>query len=364
VNWDTGFELASGRGLFEKGEAALYESKYGEAVNYFNQSLKTDPFNAKAYRGLSEAYRGQGKMEDALNSLSRALELKPGDRDTVMECARIFKAFGKDDFSKEVLQAYVNNNPQDARVRSLLESFAEPANHYDSNKEAEFFLRHGESQFGRGNIAHAVACFEMAIEQNPQLAEAYNDLGVIHLEGGKITEALEIFLKALDLKPGDPDVLLNSARALAAAGQIDTAVEVQREYLRRCPEDSGAWAEYESLIRQSAGTGWRPDGFSKDVADIYIRTAEMLGKAGDMAGAVEAAGRAFTIESESPEYLYVLASLHSAIGQKDDAAQMLDRALAIDPSHKRCSDLLRSIRNGNGAGVSWTGCDSRLESDT
>ena len=87
------------------------------------------------------------------------------------------------------------------------------------------------------------------------MAEAYNNLGVINLESGKITEALENFYRALELKPEDTEILGNSARGLARAAQIDAAIEVYREYLRRSPEDSKAWLEFESLIRQSCHAG-------------------------------------------------------------------------------------------------------------
>ena len=77
----------------------------------------------------------------------------------------------------------------------------------------------------------------------------------------------------------------------------------------------------------------------------------MLGKAGDLTGAAEAIERAIKIKPAAPDSLYVLASLHCAIGQKDEAEGILDQALIIDPSHEPCSDLLKSIRNGNGAKV-------------
>jgi tetratricopeptide (TPR) repeat protein len=349
TGWDSGFEQASGQCPLEKGESALCGGKYSEAEDHFGRVLTADPFNAKAHRGLSDAYWAQGKIEDALNSITRALELEPGDRDTVLACTRIFKAFGKDDFAKEVLKSYLDKNPQDAEVRSRMESLARPANQNQSNDVAEVLLRLGETQFERGNIARAAACFEMAIEQNPRMALAYNNMGVIFLQSGKTMEALENFKRALDLKPGDPDILSNSARALVMAGQIDTAIEVQREYLRRCPENGPAWQEYESMVRRTAGSQWRPDGLSGEVADIYKRTAEMLGKAGDFAGAAEAVERALKIEPEAPESLCVLAWLHCEIGQKDEAEGILDQALKIDPSHARCADMLRSIRNGAGA---------------
>ncbi len=122
-----------------------------------------------------------------------------------------------------------------------------------------------------------------------------------------------------------------------------------REYLRRSPEDSKAWLEFESLIRKSAVPEWTPDTLSNEVADIYLQTAQMLEKAGDFKGAVQAIERALKIKPGAPDSLYVLASLHYAFGQKDEAEGVLDQALTIDPSHVPCLDMLKSMRNGDGA---------------
>lgn len=102
ASWDTGCEQIPAQSWFEKGEAALCEDKHSEAADYFGQVLKANPFNAKAHCRLGNVYWAQGRIEDALNSITRALELEPGDRDTVLACTRIFSALGKDDFAKEV----------------------------------------------------------------------------------------------------------------------------------------------------------------------------------------------------------------------------------------------------------------------
>ncbi|MGA3113550.1 MAG: tetratricopeptide repeat protein [Syntrophobacteraceae bacterium] len=348
ASWDTGCGQISAQSWFEKGEAAFCEDKHTEAADCFEQVLKTDPFNARAHTRLSNVYWAQGRVEDTLNSLTRALELEPGDRDTVLACTRVFAALEKEDFAKEVLQSYLDKNPQDKEIRSRLDSLAKPADQvHHSHDAAEFFNRQGEYQFERGNAAHAEACFEMAIEQNPLMAMAYNNLGVINFEKGNITKALENLFKAHELKPEDTEILRNSARGLAKAGQFDAAIDVYREYLRRSPEDSKAWLEFESLIRQTASPGWNPGGLSNEVADIYLQTAEMLGKAGDLKGATEAISRAMKIKPPAPDSLCVLASLHCAMGQQDEAEGILNQALIIDPSHGPCSAMLKSLGNGN-----------------
>ena len=342
AGWNNG-KQHSAQGWFEKGEAALCESRHLEAGRCFGEALKADPFNAKAHCGLSNVYWAQGQTEDALNSLTRALELNPGDRNTVLTCSRIFRALGKEDFAREVLQAYLTKNPQDNEIISLIEPISGQSDESHSTDTAEFFQRQGEIQFERGNKVHAEACFEMAIEANPDMAGAYNGLGMIELESGKITQALEHFYKALDLNPEDVEILGNSARALARAAQVDSAIDVYREYLRRMPKDSQAWAEFESLVRQTGASGWSPKDLSVEVAEIYLRTSENLRKAGDLRGAAEAIERCLKIKQPEPESLYELASLHLAIGQEDEAKKILDQALAIDPTHGPCCNMIQSL---------------------
>ncbi len=71
ASWETEGEQISSQGWFEKGEAALGESKHSEAAGFFGNVLKYDPFNAKAHCRLSDVYRAQGKTEDALNSMTQ-----------------------------------------------------------------------------------------------------------------------------------------------------------------------------------------------------------------------------------------------------------------------------------------------------
>ncbi len=349
TGWQAGFGQDSTQEWFRKGQEALSGNKAAEAAEFFGMVLKDNPFSAEAHRALSKANWAQGKTEDALNSLTRALELDPNDREAVTECARLFSALGKSDFAMEVLQSYLDRNPLDDVVRSQVESLNEAKKTGQVLAVAEFFKQQGEIQYERGNLAHATACFEMAIENDPGMASAHNSLGVIYWEGNNLEKALEHFYKAMELNPEDPEVLGNSARALAKAGESDTAVQVYREYLTRSPGDTGAWEEYESLIATSAAPKWSAEGLTEEVADIYIDVAKRLKDTGDLAGAADAIEKALKIRPEAIEALLVLASLHNAIGQVEDAEAILNQALLIDPSHLAGAEMLKAIRNGNGA---------------
>ncbi|MCE5336990.1 MAG: tetratricopeptide repeat protein [Desulfobacteraceae bacterium] len=348
---DKELALESGQGKIrewlELGEAGLAANRPDEAASYFELVLKADPFCAKAHVGLSNAFWKKDKIEDALNCLSRALELEPNDSDTVLQCSRVFTMLGQMDYAKEVLEAFLERNPGDQAAHASLKALTVAVPETAAPGTAEFFREQGEAQFERGNIGHATACFEMAIEADPGMAEAYNNLGVIHWRSGKLAEALDYFYRALDLKPNDPEILGNSARVLDQVGQSDTAVEVFRQYLRCCPQDGQAWDEYESLVRKSAASQWNADGLSPAVAEIYIDGARRLVDAGDFNGAAEAVQRALQFEPRAPEALFVLALLHNAIGQTEDAAAVLDDLLKMDPSHAGGTEMLRTIRGGS-----------------
>ncbi len=345
--WDTGFERGIAQDWMRKGEEAQRDGNHQAAQECFDRAIIEDPFNARAYTKLSAVCWAQGKTEDSLNALLKALELEPGDRETVLECARVFTVLGKQVFAKEVLEAYLGRNPQDAEIRSRLDAIATAPVEKQSPDTGEFLNRQGEIQYGRGNVAHAKACFEMAIEENPLMGEAYNNLGVIELESGKTIEALKNFHKAMELKPEDGEILVNSARGLAMAGQVDAAIDVYRAYLRRFPNDDNSWKQFEDLIRQSVCSCWKPDGLSEEIADIYRNAAKELWKAGDLTGASESIEKALRIKSDAPDSLYLLACLHSALGQTAEAGRSLDRALTIDPSHAECLSMRENLFYGD-----------------
>ncbi len=337
------------QGWFSKAETALSGNRPADAVACFDMVLREDPFSTRAYCGLSRAYWKQGRTEDALNSLTRALELQPDDRETILQCSKLFIELGKKDYADEILRSYAERNPWDAEVCSTMHLPAMNTTMGENQNgagAAQIFRNQGIIEFERGKLDRAIYCFEMAIEKDPSLAEAHSDLGVVYQQSGNMGEALEHFYKALDLKPDDPEILSNSARALSQAGEIESAVELFRHYLRRCPEDAAAWGEYEELVRRGATTQWDSNADSPEVAGIYVETATKLMGAGDLPGAAEAVEKALKIKPDAPDAMYVLASLHNRIGQKEEAIGILERALEIEPLRKDCKKLLKSIRNG------------------
>jgi len=66
---------------------------------------------------------------------------------------------------------------------------------------------------------------QLAIKQNPMLAEAYSNLGNVYKERNQLAEALAHYRHAVRLKPDFIDGYINLAAALVAAGDLEQAVQ-------------------------------------------------------------------------------------------------------------------------------------------
>lgn len=77
---------------------------------------------------------------------------------------------------------------------------------------------------------------QLAIKQNPMLAEAYSNLGNVYKERGQLQEALENYRHAVRLKPDFIDGYINLAAALVAAGDMEQAVQAYVTALQYNPE--------------------------------------------------------------------------------------------------------------------------------
>lgn len=75
----------------------------------------------------------------------------------------------------------------------------------------------------------------LAIKKNPQLAEAYSNLGNVFKEKGQLQQALDHYRHAVTLKPEFVDGYINLAAALVAAAELEQAVQAYCTALRLNP---------------------------------------------------------------------------------------------------------------------------------
>jgi tetratricopeptide (TPR) repeat protein len=326
-----------------KDKSAVSRHGCAESESSLLQAIQAEPFSATPHGKLGALYWKQGRVEDALNSLTRALELDPNNKEAIVNCSMVFRSLGRENDAREVLQAYLAIRPTDYEVRSLLDSPMKPAIPDEGVNVADFMNKQGESQFEQGRLDRARACFEMAIEADPDHWAAHCNLGVVRWEDGDVSAALDHLYTAMNLNPDDPEVLRNCFLVLRTAGHAETAAEVMQFYLQKGFGDEAAWKDYGQLLRQIGASTWSPDGLSEDVAKTYVAMGSALFEAGDRSGAVAALERALKIDSGNAEAYYHLGRVVQEAGDLDAALELLQKGLELDPGHHAAISMLEEL---------------------
>jgi tetratricopeptide (TPR) repeat protein len=166
----------------------------------------------------------------------------------------------------------------------------------------------GSTHKVQGRVREAAACFRRASEIAPQEAGAWNNLGVVLLEQGDGKGAADLFRRAVDLDSGFAEAYTNLALALELQGEFGAAADVMAQLVIVCPHK---------------GQGWRHMGMMR----FYQ---------GDMVGASEALWKGLSLDlamDHVDEIFLVLlqAGMHLGHCSKKAAGTWIARLRALDP---------------------------------
>ena len=146
-----------------------------QAVNLLNAVIKLDPNRWESYNGLGLLADKSGNPEQAIGYYEKALEIRPREPEILNNLG--FARFQARDPSG-ALRAY------DEAL--MLDPKYEPA-----------WLNKGLLFARQGNDKAAIQAFRQMMSE----ADAYNDLGYIHMKAGNLDAAYACFEKAIALSP-------------------------------------------------------------------------------------------------------------------------------------------------------------------
>ncbi len=228
----------------------------------------------------------------------------------------------------------------------------------------------------RGDVDQATQLMQRALDDAPNdsaRAFALFHLGELAFDAGDPNAALGYYNDALSASPGDPAPLAGKARAEAALGQSQTALDHYAEVVRRAP-DPGYVAEYGELLESLGRTdeareqyevfdatqalleanGVQPDAApvlflanhgeaetALAAAEAGIETQSFLGMHDAYAWALHMSGRneealaaineAMTLGTRSALFHYHAGMIKHALGDLEGAQTELTTALEINP---------------------------------
>lgn len=187
---------------------ALYGDP-GAAHNTFDAQLRKNPKDALAYYGKGLVLDRDGKKEEAVENLKRAVQLRPVDSDILRDLGKAYFHMGDYAIALKTLKGALAFSPKDP--------------------EGWFLL--GRAQMEMGNLQGALESFKTLVNTAPDylpgtyylgevygklgnLGEAHYHLGIYYKEKGRLKNAKFHLNRALDLLTKDPEKRLTIEKAL------------------------------------------------------------------------------------------------------------------------------------------------------
>jgi len=182
-----------GRAAFERGDAAIAQGRYNEALAIFAELVREFPDLASGHTALADVAVALRKYQVALNALTTAIKLSPNDPELHNQLGATYYRAGQRDRAAQAFQQALALDPTNLNVHINLAEIARAQGHHDE----------------------AARYYRQALEHHPNDVDLWVASGRLAIEVNDPETARAALQRALALDPSRQD----ARRALETLGQ-------------------------------------------------------------------------------------------------------------------------------------------------
>ncbi len=240
----TGFDFEA---VLMKASLAHREGRLAEAEKGYREVLRRKPGWGQVLNALGTVFLDQSLPDKAGKVFKKAANLRPPHIPACYNLARLMQRQNDHKGAISIYRTMLENQPDLGEAWNNL----------------------GVAYRETGNQDEALSCFQKAVEFAPDMAEAWNNLGVAQDEFNMTEKAPESYRKAIALRPDYTSAHFNLGISLQKLRRFKEAEKHYHKVLEARPDDEAA-----QFMLQSMGTAATPDAAPVEhVRRIFDRCA-------------------------------------------------------------------------------------------
>jgi len=197
-----------------------------------------------------------------------------------------------------------------------------------------------------GRLQEAEKLYRLILAQQPEHADALQNLGIIAQQAGRPDIAVDLIRRASVLRPTNAETYSNLGHALKDNGQLDEAIAACRQAialkadLPEAHSNLGAALARKGQFDEAMAACSRATALRPNLAEAHTILGAALAGKGQFDEAVAAFGRAIALKPSLPEAHNNLGNALRDNGQFDEAIAVYRHAISLRPNYAEAHNNL------------------------
>ncbi|MGA2062516.1 MAG: tetratricopeptide repeat protein [Thermoguttaceae bacterium] len=178
------------------------------------------------------------------------------------------------------------------------------------------------------------------LDKNGLLAGIYSTRGTVYIKSGKLTEAISVCTKAIELNPNSAMAYCNRANALGNSGKLSDAISDLNKAIDIDPKNAVAYCSRGTTYRRAGKLNEAISDFSKAIElnpklfMAYFNRGAAFIRAGQPDKALSDCDKAIELNPNSAEAYGNRGATNAILGNTEDAKNDLRKAMQLNPRLK------------------------------